>query len=131
MIYDALKREDVNDISIARGRWLRVRSLPQQATPHEIDDVLEETMPIWDALETECVAGCCGIDAFCFWPDELANSVAKLRGVPVVPALLRLRDAVTGDDDDVLVSTRLNALFVRSSFVQLVDVLLAGYSRVR
>jgi hypothetical protein len=131
MIYDANKREAINDINVDRGRWLRVRSLPHNATRHEIDDVLEETMPIWDALETECVAGCCGIDAFCFWPDELGNSIAKLPGVPVVPALLRLRDALAGDDDDVLVSTRLNALFVRSSFVQLVDVLLAGYSRVR
>jgi hypothetical protein len=132
MIYDAEKRADLNDINIDRGRWLRVRSLPSQAIPHEIDDVLDETMPIWDALENECVAGCCGIEAFCFWPDEIEKSLTRLRDVPVVQALQRLRDRLAqGNDDDVLVSTRLNTLFVRSSFVDLVDVLVAGYTHPR
>lgn len=126
MIYDADKRAALTDISIARGRWLRVRPVTADVG-HEIDDVLEESMPIWDALETECVAGCCGIEAFCFWPEGLAQSRRALREVDVVQVLQRLRDVVAaGNDDDVLVSTRLNTLFVRASLVELLDVLVAG-----
>lgn len=132
MIYDAAKRINVNDISVGRGRWLRVRALPAAPAPIEIDALLDTTMPIWDALETECVAGCCGIDAFCFWPEGLVHSRGALSDVDVERTLLRLREALAvGGDDDVLVSTRLNTLLVRASFVQLVDLLIAGYRALR
>jgi hypothetical protein len=53
--------------------------------------------------------------------------MANVREVQVVPALQRLRDAIAaGDDDDVLVSSRLNTAVARVSFVQLIDVVLAG-----
>lgn len=129
MIYESMKRTDPADISIARGRWLRAAPLVPTATSFELDPLLQETMPLWDALETECVVDCCGFDAFCFWPEAVQAALSTSAAAPI-PALLRLRAAVAdGGSDDVFGSDRLGAVLTRSTLLALLDIVVAGCAR--
>ncbi|NUA31864.1 DUF6331 family protein [Cupriavidus basilensis] len=52
------------DISIGEDKWIPFIDL--QGKYHDavdIDEWLAPILPLLDWLETECIAGCCGIDA--------------------------------------------------------------------
>jgi len=44
----------------------------------DIDPELKALEPMWRALETSCVAGCCGLDAFDFSPENIASAAGHL-----------------------------------------------------
>lgn len=112
-----------NDISIDKGRWIEVGDLAGgQGRAVEIDPHLTAVMPLLDALETNCVAGCCGIDAFGFWPDEIATALdrwppdARAR---LADDLLSVRRAIDALPADVVVSTRMNQYFRKTVMLEL------------
>ena len=52
------------NISIGKDEWIEwVEFDPQNVDLFELDLLLKPTEKLWKALETECVVGCCGIDA--------------------------------------------------------------------
>ncbi|WP_234015378.1 DUF6331 family protein [Burkholderia sp. BE12] len=65
-----------DDIGIGPDRWIECGDL---AGGHghavDVDPHLAAVMPLIDALEIHCLAGCCGIDAFGFWPDEITAAL--------------------------------------------------------
>lgn len=44
----------------------------------QIDHLLQPLIQLFDALETECVRDCCGIDAFSFWPQTIKKASERL-----------------------------------------------------
>ncbi|VWD43231.1 hypothetical protein BLA50215_05547 [Burkholderia lata] len=112
-----------DDISIGPDRWIEFGDLSGgQAQALAIDPCLAEVMPLIDALETDCVAACCGIDAFGFWPDEIAVAV----GTREHDALARLADdllsvqrSIDALPSDLVVSTRMNQYFRKAVVLEL------------
>jgi hypothetical protein len=80
----------------------------------------------WDRLETECVAACCGVHAFGWWPGDIARAVHGLNRPDVLAALRRTQEAAQNAGTDIVSYDRLNQLFARASFLQLLNHVLAA-----
>ena len=78
----------------------------------------------WDWAETDCVAGCCGINAFGLWPEEIVEVVKRLDIPTLVKQLERLKETVLSSDAQIIGYARLNYNFARESFLELLDYLI-------
>ncbi|VWM13948.1 DUF6331 family protein [Burkholderia lata] len=112
-----------NDISIGPDRWIEFGNLSGgQAQAVAIDPSLAEVMPLIDVLETNCVAECCGIDAFGFWPDEIEAAVATQDCdalARLVDDLLSVQRAIDALPSELVVSTRMNQYFRKVVLLEL------------
>ncbi|WP_321895520.1 DUF6331 family protein [Burkholderia cepacia] len=112
-----------NDIDIGPDRWIEFGDLSGgQAQAVAIDPCLAGVMSLIDALETDCVAECCGIDAFGFWPDEIAVAVSTLDRAALARLaddLLSVQRAIDALPSDLVVSTRMNQFFRKAVLVEL------------
>ncbi|VBB14040.1 DUF6331 family protein [Burkholderia stabilis] len=101
-----------DDIRIGQDRWIAFGDLAGgHGQAIEIDPHLAALMPLIDALETECVAGCCGIDAFSFWPDDIAVALSAWHRdalVRLADDLLSAQRSIDALPSDIVVSTRMN-----------------------
>ena len=87
-----------------------------------LDLMAPDLLPLWTALETFCVAGCCGADAFDFSPQHLsiarralgADAVNKIQ-----QQLQSLNTLLTQPGPEVVVSHRMNQYLSRSAAQQL------------
>jgi hypothetical protein len=119
------RRPHENDIRIGEDRWIETGTLnlndPRMA---DLDPWLNPLDSFLGLLETYCVAGCCGIDAFGFLPGEIRTAVARLSPNEVARLLAELfvlREAVAALDCETVSSRRLNQLFRKIVFLELVD----------
>ncbi|VWC37649.1 DUF6331 family protein [Burkholderia lata] len=112
-----------DDISIGPDRWIEFGDLSGgQAQALAIDPCLAEVMPLIDALETDCVAACCGIDAFGFWPDEIAVAVGSRERdalARLADDLLSVQRSIDALPSDLVVSTRMNQYFRKAVVLEL------------
>ncbi|BAX61734.1 DUF6331 family protein [Burkholderia stabilis] len=112
-----------DDISIGQDRWIEFGDLANgQGHAVAIDPYLAAVMPLIDALETYCVAACCGIDAFGFWPDETAVAVRTWHRdalARLADDLLSVRHAIEALPTDIVVSTRMNQYFRKAVMLEL------------
>ncbi|VWB57217.1 hypothetical protein BLA14095_02525 [Burkholderia lata] len=112
-----------DDISIGPDRWIEFGDLSGgQAQALAIDPCLAEVMPLIDALETDCVAACCGIDAFGFWPDEIAVAVGSRDRdalARLADDLLSVQRSIDALPSDLVVSTRMNQYFRKAVVLEL------------
>lgn len=84
-----------------------------------VDDVLEGLLPLWQIIETECVAACCGFDAFDFSADTLYAAARKLDAPELGHTLHRAIEQITLLDTTVISSTYLNNLADKQAFITL------------
>ncbi|MDB4533494.1 DUF6331 family protein [Vicingaceae bacterium] len=110
------------DISIGEEKWIKwIEFDAESASPKDIDKLLEPTKEFWNFLEIECLAECCGIDAFAFWSEDIQNADDKAR----IPNLRILLNEITKEveslTDEVVVSSRLNQLMNRKVFLKLLE----------
>lgn len=117
-----MSKANRNDISIGKDKWITFIELDgRQDGAIELDEILKPIEPFLNSLETECVAACCGIDAYALWPENIAAAAKE----SVVPDLLgsidtaRQRIVETGGDS--FVSHRMNNYFDRRTLLQLID----------
>jgi hypothetical protein len=76
-------------------------------------------------METECVAECCGIDAFDLSPERIRNA-ARETTVPMLgPKLIAFQNRVQNSCDEVFISKRLNNLFHRNVLAKLLEHVIA------
>ncbi|MGF7218939.1 hypothetical protein GGR92_005118 [Spirosoma lacussanchae] len=87
-------------------------------------DAKNSLRQFWNKLETNCVAGCCGIDAFAFWPEDIAIAVEELGRKDLLEQLEQLRNRVVATNEQVVYYHRFNYLFAKQSFLELLDYLL-------
>lgn len=120
-----MRKRNPNDVSIGQGRWLRWLDFPSDLPKSEwvnVDPWLAGLAGLWDALETNCVHECCGINAFNLWPDSVRSAVPASRRPEVLGQLGVLRDRIAGlPAGAVLVSGRLNQLLHRDLVLGIVD----------
>jgi hypothetical protein len=116
------RRPIYNDISIGKNRWIAFGDLADgQARASEIDPNLAPVMPFIKSLETKCVAGCCGIDAFNLWPDEIKKAIAPLdrRAVEKLASDLSVvQSEVERLPCDTVLSTQMNQYFRKTVFLE-------------
>ncbi len=109
-------------ILIGPGRWISHVDLSgRYASAIEVDSWIVELEPLWRLLETDCVAACCGVDAFDFSPDRLSAAMQNLNRSDVCTKMAALRDRVISVQSGAFVSRRLNSYFDRSVLVALLD----------
>src|SRR2546430_2761473 len=105
-----MPKPNPNDISIGQDKWITFVDISNR--PYEravsIDHLISPMESFWSALETNCVAGCCGIDAFSLWPEDLEAASSSQERKAIASALASLREFVEKSDADTFVSSRLN-----------------------
>lgn len=90
----------------------------------EIDDILKPTYDFWDGLETQCVAGCCGLDAFSFWEDDIKNSINNIDKTQLISDFKNVKAELINTNKAVVSSGRLNNLMYTKVFISLIDHIL-------
>jgi len=117
-----VRRPHKNDISIGQDKWIRFGNLAgDQARAIQIDPHLAPVMPFFERLETECVADCCGIDAFQLWPEEIEKVIATLgQGelATLTSELASVQSEIERLHCNTVVSTRMNQYFRRVVFLE-------------
>lgn len=117
--------ENAKDISTGKDKWIKwIEFDAESTTPKDIDTLLEPTKGFWRYLEIECLAECCGIDAFSFCNEDIQNANDKA-GIPNLEILFNeIIEEVKSLVDEVIVSRQLNQLMNRKMFLQLLEHLI-------
>jgi hypothetical protein len=113
------------DISLGPDRWLTLVHVPYvESETLPIDDLIAFTQPLWQRLETECVAECCSLDAFNFWPEQIAQLPLHERE-DFRQRLDTVSKKLRQQPHHVLSSYTLNLIINKDIFLQLLDHLKA------
>jgi hypothetical protein len=114
--------EETKDISIGEDRWIKWVELDSNGDDlYNVDPLLEPLDQLWNELETLCVAGCCGIDAFALWPDDIQNASRNLDSEKIKFQLSKLKVELSKVDKKIICSKRLNNLFDRQVFLEVIE----------
>ena len=116
------ERDRQYDIQIGDGAWIEFIDLDgryDQAV--DIDGLLGDLWPLICRLETHCVAGCCGMDAFDFTREGIAAALLELDRAQLPAACAQARSAVAAADGDVFMSNTMNHMADKRVFLQLLE----------
>ncbi len=117
----AVKRPQ-NAIATGPDTWIdHVEPAVPYGKAVAIDDLLADLAPMWAALETYCVAGCCGFDAFDFSADGVDASLSKVNAARTCEALATLRANLLALRGNAVSSTRLNMFCDKNEFLALLS----------
>jgi hypothetical protein len=120
-----MDEEHKNDISIGENLWIPFIDITSRYNSAvNIDKLILPVDDLWTALETGCVAGCCGIGAFALWSEDIEKVKASLNTRNLASELSTIRAEIVALPQDVVVSERLNNLFDKSVFLALLDHLI-------
>ncbi|MGK5047927.1 DUF6331 family protein [Janthinobacterium sp. GB4P2] len=116
------ERDRQYDIQIADDAWIEFIDIAgRYAQAIDIDPLLGELWPLIYRLETHCVAGCCGMDAYDFTRVGIATALLELDRAQMHAACMAAKDAVTAAASDVLTSATMNHVADKRVFLQLLD----------
>ncbi len=111
-----------NDISVGPDRWITFIDLEErQSAAIEIDEILKPVFPFLELLENDCVAECCGIDAYTLWPDDIVEACRQFDPLELLQKIEQIRKRVSDTDGDVVVSHKINNYFDKGVFLRLID----------
>lgn len=116
------ERDRQYDIQIGDDAWIEFIDLDgryDQAV--DIDALLGELWPLICRLETHCVAGCCGMDAYDFTPEAIATALLELDRAQLHASCAQAKIAVTAVASDVLLSSTMNHYADKRVFLQLLE----------
>ena len=123
--------EHRGEISIGKDEWLPYFDLEgRYESAVEIDFLICDASEVWTVLETQCVAACCGIEAFEFWPEDVQKAAAHLDVASAIQKLVRLRSSIENLPANVFLSRRMNSYFDKRQFTLLLDHLLRAFHNV-
>lgn len=115
------ERDRQYDIQIGDDAWIEFISLDgryDQAI--DIDALLDGLWPLICRLETHCVAGCCGMDAYDFTREGVATALLELDCAQLHAACAAAKAAVTATASEVLKSAAMNHFADKRVFLQLI-----------
>jgi hypothetical protein len=87
----------------------------------EVDGLLVSSFEFFDGLEICCMAECCGIGAFSFDPTDIATASKDLDKEKLIEDLEKALKELKNRSEKTIVSSRLNNLFNRSTFIHLLE----------
>ena len=116
------ERDRQYDIQIGDDAWIEYIDLDGRYTQAiDIDALLDGLWPLICRLETHCVAGCCGMDAYDFTREGVATALLELDRAQLHAACAAAKEAVTAAASDVLTSATINHIADKRVFLQLLD----------
>jgi hypothetical protein len=116
------ERDRQYDIQIGDDAWIEFIDLDGRYTQaSDIDALLGELWPLICRLETHCVAGCCGMDAYDFTRQGVATALLELDRAHLHAACMAAKEAVTAAASDVLTSATMNHFADKGVFLQLIE----------
>ena len=116
------ERDRQYDIQIGDDAWIEFIDLDgRYAQASDIDALLGELWPLICRLETHCVAGCCGMDAYDFTREGVATALLELDRAQLHAACAAARIAVAATASDVLLSNTMNHYADKRVFLQLLE----------
>jgi hypothetical protein len=115
--------ETTNDINIGKDKWIEWINFDftNGDNVFQIDDLLRSTFDFWDKLEIQCVAGCCGIDAYSFWKEDIKLAADQMNQADLIKNLMTAKMNIESRSEVILASEKLNFLMNKSVFIQLLD----------
>ena len=116
------ERDRQYDIRIGDDAWIEFIDLDgRYDRAVDIDGLLGELWPLICRLETHCVAGCCGIDAYDFTREGVATALLELDCAHLHAACAAAKAAVTAAASEVLKSAAMNHFADKRVFLQLLE----------
>lgn len=113
-------KRPTNAIATGPDTWIEHLDITgRYHTARAIDHLMADLATMWAALETYCVAGCCGVDAFDFSADAVSASLGKIIAARTCEALEKLRNDLLVLRTDVVSSNTLNMMVDKSEFLAL------------
>lgn len=93
----------------------------KSVNPKNIDHILEPTAKFWQYLEIECLAECCGIEAFSFLKKDInsANEKADISNLHSLFENIIIK--ISKLNSDVITSSQLNQLISKQVFLSLLQ----------
>jgi hypothetical protein len=91
---------------------------------YKYSNVRDPLREFWDKTETACVVGCCGLNAFNFWPEQIVDVVKDSDIETLVKQLERVKEQVLASDAQIVRYNRFNESFARVSFLEMMDYLI-------
>lgn len=112
-----------NGISIGENQWLVFDEIDSRPPYQDvsIDHLITPLDSFWSALETDCVADCCGIDAFSFWPDAIAKACQSHDREEIASGLASLHEFIEQSTGDLFGSSRLNSHLPKYMILKLIE----------
>ncbi|UKN03487.1 DUF6331 family protein [Paracrocinitomix mangrovi] len=86
---------------------------------HDIDYLIDPKNKFWNSLETLCVAECCGLDAFDWTTENVTKAYLECDREELTKTLEDAINVIENRTENVVSSTRLNQLFDRHVFINL------------
>jgi hypothetical protein len=87
----------------------------------EVDVLLNSSFGFFEKLEILCVAECCGIDAFSFDAPDIITASKDVDKRKLIEDLEEAMVKLNHCSEKTLVSSRLNNLFDKSTFIHLLE----------
>lgn len=87
----------------------------------DVDYIIAKYPDFWAFLEINCVSGCCGLEAFRFYPDDIANASTHVDKESLKEDLVKLKLDLVKSDKDIISSSTLNYLVNKGVFIELLD----------
>lgn len=116
------ERDRQYDIQIADDAWIEFIDIEGRYDhAGDIDALLDGLWLLICRLETHCVAGCCGMDAYDFTREGVDTALLELDRAQLHAACAAAKDAVTAAASDVLTSATMNHRADKRVFLQLLD----------
>lgn len=114
--------ENKNDIHIGekeRIRWVDFNTSSTDLI--DIDYIVAKHDGFWTALQIFCVPGCCGLEAFRFYPEDIKNAVTRADKELLRSDLSLLKADLINSDKEIVISSRLNNLVDKTVFMHLLE----------
>jgi len=111
-----------NDIHISeteRIHWVEFDNSSNDL--YDVDYIIAKHDDFWTFLQIFCVPDCCGLNAFRFYPDDIANASKEVDKVLLREDLLKLKLDLINSAKDIIISSRMNSLVDKAVFVKLLD----------
>jgi hypothetical protein len=111
-----------NDIAIGPDKWISWISFDSDCNLSDrIDSLFDPAWYFWQNLETECVAQCCGIAAFDFYPENIFKAAKGLETGEILTTLKKIKSGLEQLDEPVIVVSKLNQYFAKPVFISLLN----------
>jgi len=116
------ERDHKYDIPIGEDAWIEnIDIAGRYAQAVDIDAHLAGLWPLLERLETECVADCCGFDAYDFTREGIAAALPGLEPTQLHAAYAAATRALAALPGDVILSSRMNNLAHKRMLLRLLE----------
>lgn len=114
-----LNTSDIHIGETERIHWIEFGTSSKDL--FDVDYIVSKYDDFWIFLQILCVPDCCGLNAFRFYPDDIANASKHIDQAALKKDLAKLKIDLLNCDKDIIISSSLNNLVEKTVFIKLLD----------